>query len=125
MVIAIAAVLLIVFVNRNSDSPDVASNGATIDSAKKVNMIEDGVVYKLISITQDGNDSSGTIEMLKKAGVNITLVKNGDTVTMLDEEYSVVDGYIFDTNDRYFFTVENGKISVDNRHGEIMVFEKQ
>ena len=122
---AIAAVLVIVFVNSGTSSPDVATNGATIDSAKKVSTIEDGVAYKLVSVTQDGKDTSATIALLEKAGVNVTLVKNGDTVTMLDEAYSIVDGNIFDTNDRYFFTVENGRITVDNRSGEIMIFEKQ
>lgn len=121
LVAAIALTAVMIFANTKT------GGGSTSDSARKTSsaIIDNGAVYKLVSVSRGGRDDSDSIASLEKAGMDTTLRISGKRAEMLDGIYTYEDGTIYNDYDSYTCVSEGGKVTLDNGKGEIMVFEKQ
>lgn len=119
-----ATILLTCFAACGAENNSVT---ATSDSAAGVSsgVIEDDVTYKLVSIVQDGKDSSKTIDLMEKSGMNTTLVRNGTKVTMLDDVYTLEDGKIFNGANSFIYSAEGDMLTLDDGKGGVTKFKKR
>lgn len=108
-----------------AESSDLSAN-KTLTEADGVigGALEDGT-YKMTTIYLDGEESTKYFSSLKKLGISMELVVNGDQIKVMENEYTLKDGKFVSDEGTSTYAVNGSKITVLDDDDSKMVFEKE
>ena len=108
-----------------AESSDLSAN-KTLTEADGIigGALEDGT-YKMTTIYLDGEESTKYFSSLKKLGINMELVVNGDQIKVMENDYTLKDGKFVSDEGTSTYAVNGSKITVLDDDDSKMVFEKE
>ena len=79
----------------------------------------------MTTIYLDGEESTKYFSSLKKLGISMELVVNGDQIKVMENDYTLKDGKFVSDEGTSTYAVNGSKITVLDDDDSKMVFEKE